>query len=230
MTTSANGGVISVVVQGKDVGLSDLLARITSQANAAGQPIRNYASAIAQLDPATKAAQGSLAAFAQAQARLAVASGDTVGAVRLLASALQQLTPNTSAALSVQTQLQSVLSSMPEAADRGGISLANLANAVIAIRGAFEVATQIIKGFGEVINQGNELEKTETSFRVLSGTAVKYAENMQEARNQQALFGGTLNDTIEGMTEFANLSNRTGIEITKLTNLARGLATVDPAQ
>lgn len=32
------------------------------------------------------------------------------------------------------------------------------------------------------------------------------------------------------MSNFANLSKRTGIEIDKLTNLARAMAVIDPAQ
>jgi hypothetical protein len=226
----SNGGTIVVRVQGVDIGLSDLLSRLNAQMAGSQGTIRNYATAMAQIDPATKAADQSLARYAQSLAAVAAKSGDIVGAQQILVNALQQITPATASANQVQAQLQGYLNQTSDAAERQNGSMNRLAAAAVTLRIGFQVATSVIREFNQVVAEGNQLEKTLTTFRVLSGSQQNYEKNLSTAREQQAKFGGSLNDTVEGMSEFANLSRRTGIEIQKLTNLARALAIVDPAQ
>ena len=226
----SNGGTIVVRVQGEDIGLSDLLARINAQMAGSTGTIRNYATAMAQLDPALKADQAELARYAQSLAAVAAKMGDTAGAQEILSRALQQITPATTAANQVQAQLQGYLNQTSEAAERQNGSMNRLAAAAVTLRIGFQVATSVVREFNQVVAEGNQLEKTLTTFRVLSGSQQNYEKNLATARQQQDRFGGSLNDTVEGMAEFANLSKRTGIEIERLTNLARALATIDPAQ
>ena len=176
--SNANGGTITVRIQGQDIGLSDLLSRINSQMALSGQNARNYATAMAQISPAAKRVDGDLARYAQSLAAVARAQGDTLGSQRLLAGALGQLTPNTTAANQVMLQLQNSLNGQNAAATTAtqayqglGLSLGNLI-------GGYFVATQVISGFAQVINQGNELEKTLTTFRVLSGSQEQYTQNL----------------------------------------------------
>lgn len=228
--SNVNGGTITVRVEGRDVGLSDLLQRINTQMAASGQNARNYATQMAQIDPILKRTDTELARYAQSLAAVAKAQGDTAGSQRILAQGLSQLTPNTTSANQVMLQLQNSLNAQDVAAKKAGFSFGGLAQGLQTLVGGYLVATRVIQGFGEVIAQGNELEKTLTTFRVLSGSQEQYTANLALARQQQQQFGGSLNDVVEGMSSFANLSARTGIEINKLTNTARALATVDPAQ
>lgn len=251
--SNVNGGTITVRVEGKDIGLSELLARINQQMATSGQSARSYATTMASIDPTLQKTQSELARYATSLASVAAAQGDTAGAQRILGSALQRMTADTTQANQVLLKLQQSINAEAAAAEKDAAAIQRLAaekaklantqpanNAVAQndaqtaslgrlVTGYF-VATRVVKEFGEVINQGNELEKTLTTFRVLSGSQEQYAKNLQLAKEQQAQFGGSLNDTVEGMSSFANLSARTGIEINKLTNTARALATIDPAQ
>ena len=228
--SNANGGTIVVRVEGRDVGLSDLLARINSQMNSSGANVRNYATAMSQIDPATRQAESELARYAQSLAAVAAKSGDTGGAVKILGQALQQLTPATTSANQVQAQLQGYLNQQEAAANKASFSLGNLAKGLYVLQAGYQAVMQVASAAIEAIGKGNELEKTLLTFRVLSGTQEQYQQNLVLARQQQDRFGGSLQDTVEGMSNFANLSRRTGIEISKLTNLARAMAIIDPAQ
>lgn len=228
--SNANGGTIVVRVEGRDVGLSDLLSRINSQMNQSGSTVRNYATAMAQIDPTLRRAETELARYAQSLANVALKSGDTTGATRILSQALTQITPATTAANQVQSQLQGILNTQASSAARTGLSLTNLAGGLFILRGAFQAAIGVAQTFAEVINQGNQLEKTLVTFRVLSGNQEQYEKNLAAARAQQERFGGSLQDTVEGMASFAVLARNTGIEIEELTNLARAMAIIDPVQ
>jgi len=227
---SVLGGTIVVRVEGQDIGLTTLLARINQQMAGSQGTIRNYTTAMAQVDPKTRAADQALARYAQSLATVAARSRDFSGAQKILGEALQQITPNTTAANGVLAQLQSIINQASNEAAQGGLNIRTFAAGIFALQGVAAIATRVLSAFGETINLGNQLEKTLTSFEVLSGSQAKYRTNLEAARKQQDLFGGSLQDTVEGMSVFANLSNRTGIEIQKLTNLSRALATVDPAQ
>lgn len=228
--SNVNGGTITVRVQGQDVGLSDLLSRINQQMAASGQNARTYATQMAQIDPVTRRIDQGLARYTQSLASVAKAQGDVAGSQRILVQGLQGITPATTSANQVMAQLQNSLNQSQAAAAKQAFSFGGLAQGLTTLVSGYLVATRVIAAFGEVIGAGNELEKTLTTFRVLSGSQEQYAKNMELARQQQAQFGGSLNDVVEGMSSFANLSARTGIEIQKLTNTARALATVDPAQ
>lgn len=228
--SNANGGTIVVRIEGRDVGLSDLLARVNSQMNSSGASVRNYATAMSQIDPATRSAESELARYAQSLASVAAKSGDTGGAVKILGQALQQLTPATTSANQVQAQLQGYLNNQAAAAEKASFSLGNLAKGLYVLQAGYQAVMQVASAAIEAIGKGNELEKTLLTFRVLSGTQEQYQQNLVLARQQQDRFGGSLQDTVEGMSNFANLSRRTGIEISKLTNLARAMAIIDPAQ
>lgn len=228
--SNVNGGTVTVRVEGKDVGLTELLTRINRQMATSGQNARTYATQMAAIDPVAKKTDQALAKYAQTLAAVAKAQGDTAGSQKLLIAGLQGITPATTAANQVMLQLQNNINQQANAAKSSVSQWDSMAKGLTSLVGAYAVATTVVKGFADVINQGNQLEKTLTTFRVLSGSQQQYQNNLAEAKAQQDLFGGSLQDTVEGMSSFANLSNRTGIEITKLTNLARALAIIDPAQ
>ncbi len=228
--TTGNGGTILVRIQGQDIGLSELLTRIDQKMQQTTGTIRQYSTTLEQLNPKVAQDQQEQLRFAQAVANVATKVGDSNSAIKILSQTLSQVSPNTIAANNALAQLQGLLNQQEQQANRSGGSLVNLAAGFVAIRGAVQIASVAFREFAELVNAGNELEKTETTFRVLSGSSEKYQQNLVLAREQQNRFGGSLQETLDGMTEFANLSNRTGVEVNKLTNLARELATVDPAQ
>lgn len=228
--SNVNGGTITVRVAGQDVGLTDLLARLNTQMNSSMGTIRNYNTTLQALDPTTKALQAEQVRFAQSMASVAAKSGDTAGAIRILGTTLQGVNTQTVAAQQGMSQLQGLLNAQDAAAKKASFSFAGLAQGIQTLVGGYLIASRVIREFAQIVGEGNELEKTLTTFRVLSGSAEQYEKNLALAREQQNKFGGSLNDTVEGMSSFANLSARTGIEITKLTNTARALAIIDPAQ
>lgn len=228
---TVEGGRIVVRVEGRDVGLSDLLSRINSQMNASGSSSRNYVTAMNQISPITQRTDQALARYAQSLASVAQRSGDTVGAQRILAQALQQITPATASANQVQNQLQGYLNQSAAAASKTSFSLMGVAQGLFFLRGAYATIAGVAKTFvADTIEAGNALEKQLVTFRVLSGSSEAYESNLAQVRSQQAAFGGSLKDTVEDMSGFVVLSRNTGVELSKLANLARAMSIIDPAQ
>lgn len=226
----ADGGRIVVRVEGRDVGLSDLLARINSQMNQSGSVVRTYAANMAQIDPATRRADSALTRFHQTLATVAAKSGDLNGAIKILAQGINQVTPATANANSMLAQMQGYINQQEVAATKANFSFAGLARGLFVLGGAYAAVSGVAQTFAQVINEGNQLEKQLVTFRVLSGSQEQYQQNLAAARAQQEKFGGSLQDTVEGMQGFAVLARNTGIEIEELTNLARAMAIIDPAQ
>jgi hypothetical protein len=225
-----DGGRIVVTLEGRDVSLGQLLTRIEGQMQSGIVQARNYDTTLAQVSATQARQEASTLAYAQSLARGAAATGDFAGAQRILASALQQVTPNTTAASNAVNQLQTTIQKASIAQTEQNSVFSNAAQGFNKLIGAYFAVSTAAQAFGAVINQGNELEKQQAVLKGLSGNMENYEKNLAAAKAQQDKFGGSLEDNIEGIANFANLSNRTGIEISKLTELARGLATVDPAQ
>lgn len=253
--STIQGGTLVVSLEGRDVNLTDLLTKVENQMQRGVTTARNFDSSLAQLTNTQKRNESAIAAYAQSQARFAESSGNSNLAIQRLIAALQQLTPNTAAANTVLTQLQNTLQRQAQAAAQAAAAQARASaiaqKAQIAEAAAYQknlsVVTRFAQGFQgligayfavttaanvfiETINAGNELEKTEATFKALSGSTENYERNLAAARAQQARFGGSLKDNIDGLSGFANLARRTGIDINELANTARALAIVDPAQ
>lgn len=225
-----SGGTIVVTLEGRDTNLGQLLSKIESQMARGVVAARQYDTAMAQISPTTSRLESANLSYAQSLARAAVASGDFAGAQRILAGALQQVTPNTTAASNAVNQLQRTIDQASAAQTKQRSIFTNAAQGFNSLIGAYFAVTTAAKAFGAVIDQGNQLEKQQAILRGLSGDTATYEKNLSTARQQQEKFGGSLADNVEGVANFANLSRRTGVEIGKLTDLARGLATIDPAQ
>lgn len=221
------GGTISVVLQGKDIGLSSLLQRIQTDMQRGVVSAKQYDAAMAQLDPVTRKNEQSLLAYAQSLARVAEKQGDVAGAQRILAQALGQVTPNTTAANNALNQLQGTIVRQEQAIQKSGLSFAKLGQAFQGLIGSYFVVTQAAQTFAAAISAGNALEKQEATFRALSGSQEQYVKNLEVARAQQQRFGGSMQDTLENLSGFVNLSNRTKISLNDLADTARGLAIID---
>ena len=68
---SVSGGTIVVRVQGQDIGLTQLLAKINSSMQSGQGTIRSYATAMNQISPQAKQAETALAKYAQSLAAVA---------------------------------------------------------------------------------------------------------------------------------------------------------------
>lgn len=225
------GGRIVVTVEGKDVGLADLLKKVETGMTQTAIQTKYFGATMKELDPIQKSVESSSAAFASSLANNAVASKDYNSAISILANTLQtELTPGTVAYNRVATQLQTVINRQTDEIKAQGSPITNLAGGLNKLVGAYFAVTQGVQLFLQAIESGNQLEKTEATFRALSGSQENYERNLGIARSQQEKFGGSLQDNIEGLSGFANLSQRTGIQLESLANIARRLAIIDPAQ
>lgn len=225
-----DGGRIVVTLEGRDSNLSTLLSRIESQMNSGIASARVYDTTMARISATQARVESSTAAYAQSLGRGARLAGDFAGEQRILANALGQLTPNTTAASNAANQLQQSINKSAQAQKEANSIFTNAATGFNKLIGAYFAVSAAASVFTEAISAGNELEKQQTILKGLSGSQEKYEKNLAAAKAQQDKFGGSLKDNIESLSGFANLSNRTGIEITRLGNLARALATVDPVQ
>lgn len=227
---SIDGGRIIVTLEGRDTNLSTLLTRIESQMQRGVSSARNYDTTIQQISASQARNEAATLGYAQSLARGAAATGDFAGAQRILGGALTQVTPNTTAASNAINQLQRTIDQASAKQKEANSVFSNAALGFNRLIGAYFAVSTAASAFGAAIEAGNELEKQQVALRSLSGTQEKYIENLAAAKAQQDKFGGSLADNVESLSGFANLSNRTGIEITKLANLARALATIDPVQ
>lgn len=247
-----DGGRLIFTLEGRDLNLTQLIERVDAEMQKGVGIARNYDSQLNQLTATQQRQESATAAYAQSLARGAVAAGDDAQAIKILASALQTLTPNTTAANNVLTQLQNTLNRQATAAEQAALAArkaaeaqaqaaeqaaARQASAVTNTVAGFQklitayfAVTTAAQVFSAAIEAGNTLEKADVTFRALSGSTEAYQKNLNAAREQQARFGGSLQENIDGLSDFANLAKRTGIDIKDLANTARGLATIDPAQ
>jgi len=227
--TTVNGGTVVVRISGQDVGLATLLQRIQREMNNTAGVARRYATQINQIDSDMKRGDAEKARYAATLARIAAAMGDTSGATRILTQALRQVAPATQAAADLQLQLQQHLNSVANASRGEFDAIEQLKKGLLSL--GIALSAQAVTSFvKEAIEAGNQLEKLTTTFKVLSGSQDTYEQNLAIAKDQQDKFGGSLQDTVEGLSSFANLSKRTGVDLQQLTNLARELAIIDPVQ
>lgn len=229
--TDISGGRIVVTVEGKDIGLSQLLQKLeTGMARGAAQA-RTYQAALTSLDPVQARLNAQGAAYQMSVARTALAMKDYAGAARILGTALQRdIVPGTIAANNAQQLLQKTLDRQGAAAQAAQAPLSGLAKGLQGMIGAYFAVTTAAQLFSQAISSANLLEKTQATFRALSGSQEEYNKNLAIAKSQQEAFGGSLQENLEGLSGFVNLSKRTGIELDKLGNIARRLAIIDPAQ
>jgi len=252
---TVNAGTLVVTLEGRDVNLTELLNKVETQMQRGATTAKNFDTTIASLTDSQKRNESAIASYAQSQARFAESSGQSGVAVQRLAAAIQELTPNTTAANNVLNQLQGTLNRQAQAAEQAAkqqaaaakqaaqvakeeaaayqknlSAVTNFAGGFQQLIGAYFAVTQAATAFSAAISAGNDLEKAEASFRALSGDTAAYQKNLAAARAQQDRFGGSLQENIEGLSGFANLAKRTGIDINNLANTARALAVVDPAQ
>lgn len=103
--------------------------------------------------------------------------------------------------------------------------------------GAFGLATIGPQIVGQAVGAGADagrnailLDRTLRLTKELTGTQAQYNQVIQTARQQQVLYGGSLQENIAGIQGLVVTARSTGAELQTLINLAQRLAVLDPAQ
>lgn len=218
----SDAATLSVVVNGKDAGLTALLTKIEGE--------------LKQTGAAAQRNEQETLALAQAYARLAQQLGQPAVGAATLRNTLQGLTTvTTRQAAAVQSQIAS-LDRSADAARRGGTAFQQLSSTAASLSnglGAIGVGVglQQLLSFGtDAAQSALGLQKVQNALQALSGSQENYANIMATAREQQALFGGTLEENLSSLTAFVVQAKASGAPVNQLIDLSQRLATFDPGQ
>lgn len=178
--------------------------------------------------------------LANAEAQLARRLGDSAGELTALRRAQAAATSDRLAYLRATERVAAAEQRLRKGGSGGGgspvlpRSFAGFTQAgALQLAGALGVATsatELLQQGLASIGKANSLEKTEATTRALSGSTERYLQVLQIAREGQRLYGGTLEENLRGLGTLVNLSNRAGVSLKDLDNVARRLAIVDPLQ
>ena len=80
----------------------------------------------------------------------------------------------------------------------------------------------------EAITAGNALTTVQATLRAVAGSQEQYDRIVQVAIANQRLFGGSLEQNLGTMQQFAFFANRTGADLSELNQVARLLSVVNP--
>jgi hypothetical protein len=80
----------------------------------------------------------------------------------------------------------------------------------------------------EAITAGNALTTVQATLRAVAGSQEQYDRILQEATKNQMLFGGSLEQSLGAMQQFAFIANRTGADLGQLNDVAQLLSVVNP--
>lgn len=80
------------------------------------------------------------------------------------------------------------------------------------------------------VDQANRLDKAAATVNALSGSMVGFGSALNLASKQQLLFGGTLEENLQGLTSLIPITKRYNVDLETLDNIARRLAIIDPLQ
>lgn len=103
-------------------------------------------------------------------------------------------------------------------------------NSITSIVGVGFSAAAIVQFTNEAITAGNALERIQATLRAVTGSQAEYNRVLSVAQANQQLFGGSLEENLTAMQQFAFLANRSGASIEELTRVSQLLATVNPAE
>jgi hypothetical protein len=92
-------------------------------------------------------------------------------------------------------------------------------------------AVQQVIAFGRASAQAFlQFERANQTAKLLSGTTEQYNKLLALARQNQRLFGGSLAENIQGLSGFANMARKSGIELAQFNDLSQRLNLLSPEQ
>lgn len=168
-------------------------------------------------------------AAAGALSRQALAAGDAARADAILENANKGLAAS---AQQVTTSTQQLGTAQAQA----GQGTQGLSSALGVLKGAFgalgiAVSVKKVLDFGVASGQAAlSLKETQNTLRIVAGDTNTYNRIVDEARRQQILFGGSLEENIGGLSGLAVTSRKTGADLGTLIDLQKRLTLLNPAQ
>lgn len=181
-------------------------------------------------------------ALANAQAAAARAAGNHAEAESILQVALGRVDKSSIAAIRTSTNLLNVQNrlannkgpvTLPRTIDGLSGSAATAADKLRVLGTAF-VALGAVKGLADTAVQFRDLalgtQRADNSLRILAGSTRLYDEALAAAKNQQILFGGSLQENIEGLSGLVTVSRSAGVSLQSLIDVSQQLAVKDPSQ
>ena len=191
----------------------------------------------------TKAAQQA----AMAAQKLATEQGRTATTAQQAATAAQKLATETQRTATAQNNAQKSALQLAAAQEKAALAsqrtasgmqplprtIAGLsheaANFAKVAAGAF-VVNGLATFAKDAIDSANGLETVKASLRAVAGDTASYEKILAVAAENQRLFGGSMQESIEDMTAFAVSSRTAGVDMESLVDVAKRLALFDPGQ
>jgi len=188
------------------------------------------AAALTQQSAAAARAATGLERLRASEVRVAVAGRDYATALQLISAQLSSAQPGTLRYNNLLAQ-QATLTRQAAQATSGGLTgaLGGLKTAMGGL-GIVLGARQLVQYGIDAGGAALELRETENSLRAVAGNTTTYNAIIETARKQQVLFGGSLQDNIEGLSGLAVQSRISGASLTQLVDLQQRLTVLDPAQ
>lgn len=198
------------------------------QQNVAPQ-VRAAADAYKQLSAEEQKAEQAAIRYAAAVQRANSASNAAAASEQRLAAA----TANATAAQN-RAEISAIrLANAKDKAAGSGSSLTSTLKGLTSAAGALGVAfgVQQIVQFGiSAAQSALSLRETQNGLRAVAGSAEDYQRTLAIARQQQVLFGGTLEENIAGLTGLTITARQSGADLSKLVDLSQRLGKLDPSQ
>lgn len=221
-----DGGRITVRLQGRDQGLSTMLTKIAKNAKDARE-------ALANLDKRVSTSRGVFNNTVSALDGYGTKLSSTMAMIEKYTAAQKELLD---VIRDVRSEHSKKLGTLIKEVDNGSVSAQAakknnvLRDSLSNVAAGYYLASEAFGHFKDLIDTGNALESQTTLLKALSGSTEMYEKNLEIAKQQQNKFGGSLMDNTEAIAQFANLANRTGVEMNELIDISRGLAIIDPVQ
>lgn len=203
------------------------------------------------LTAAEQQAERGALTLAQSMARLDARMGDAAGGAARLKTALQTaayIDPKqaTSALNQIISLEQKAAAESARLSKAGGLqilprtvesfgtqALDQVKSSLLGIVGPAALVTagfSAIRGSAEAAKQALDLREAQNALKAVSGSAQVYADALATARRQQVLFGGSLQDNIDGLQGLVVTSRDTGASLQALADLAARLNIKSPEQ
>lgn len=182
-----------------------------------------------QTTTASTQAQQALNRTADSEVRAARASGDYGRALQIIDAELARTTAGTAR----YNDLLARHARVSKQAEDGSRSIASAFNGIQAALGAAGIAVgaqQLIQFGVEAFQSSQKLQSTQNVTRVLAGDTARYNQVLDLARQNQHLFGGSLQENIEQLTGFTVAARRSGVSVKELNDLSKRLAILSPEQ
>lgn len=204
---------------------------------------RNATKPLALPAPSAPAGGGALPAISAGQARAAQTAARVATEQQRAAVVAQRLATeeqNTARALAqadaAQSRAAAAALRLQQAQDRasqGGSRLSGTLTTLKTAAGALGIGFGLkqLVDFGiEAGKNALQLRETQNSLRAVTGSGRAYAEVIRTAHEQQLLFGGSLQQNIEGLSGLTITAKQSGASLRQLVDLSQRLNVLSPEQ